>query len=184
MANLREDLHRAVGLLLVVKINKPRLGYRVVLRKRGPWNWETDKPESWRGSYQLTCHGRCKNGEQFTNALAREIKEELGFTVNEISSILKNSKEISPTKTKESFIKTFFCLVPHDLISSSPAQDSLVPFTRRQILKFKGMREPLSDGTIPEKTTIFSDSDLRMWPDERQVVLNIFQILKNVLNNR
>jgi hypothetical protein len=74
-------MKRSVGLILLTKINGQ---LTAVLHARGTFNVQTLKPESWPGVTQVTCHGRLKDGEEWTAALYREASEELGKYMEEV----------------------------------------------------------------------------------------------------
>lgn len=162
---------KGVGILFLLKgSGKKDLEPKVVLRRRGLWNWETDSPESWRNSFQVSCHGYLESGEDFMDCLARELKEELGFSQSVIRDLLKRAKELVSVSSGKKVMKTFFCEVSYDLLAQSPAQDSLIPVTKEQARSIKLMEEPLSDGSKPGRETIFPNNEIRMWPDEREAV--------------
>ena len=69
-------IERSVG--LIVMADMPGLGLVAVLRERGYWNFEKMKPESYPGACQVTAHGKLEQGEEFIDALNRELGEELG----------------------------------------------------------------------------------------------------------
>jgi len=53
-------------------------GLMAVLQKRGKYNFEERKRESWPGGCQVTTHGKLQEEEDFKTALFREAAEELG----------------------------------------------------------------------------------------------------------
>ncbi len=66
----------SVGLLVFTEL--PNLGLCAVLQRRGEFNTEKTAPESWPGGCQVTAHGKLEEGENFEDAIRREIAEELG----------------------------------------------------------------------------------------------------------
>ncbi len=67
---------KSVGLLLM--IDHKELGLCALLQKRGEYNFEEAKPESWPGACQVTVHGKLKPDEDATRGLIREVQEKLG----------------------------------------------------------------------------------------------------------
>jgi len=67
---------RSVGLIVMTEI--PGRGLVAVLRERGWWNFEKTKPLKWPGCSQATASGKLEEGEDFRDALFREVREELG----------------------------------------------------------------------------------------------------------
>lgn len=70
-------MKRSVGIIL-------RFGNDVLLQRRGFWNWEEQKPQSFSGLLQVTAHGGCRERESWTAALFREVREELGGVAERI----------------------------------------------------------------------------------------------------
>ena len=67
---------RSVGLVMLTDV--PGYGRVAVLQKRGEFNHETMKPESWRGACQVTVHGGFNEGDGYPfGTLLRETGEEL-----------------------------------------------------------------------------------------------------------
>ena len=67
---------RSVGLILIIDV--PGYGRVAVLQKRGEFNHETMKPESWPGACQVTVHGGRNDGDSYPyGTLLRETGEEL-----------------------------------------------------------------------------------------------------------
>lgn len=76
-------MKRSVGLVILTEISisdpRPQRGtFMAVLQRRGTWNVEKMKSESYPGCLQVTCHGKVEEGETFYSALIRESCEELG----------------------------------------------------------------------------------------------------------
>ncbi len=67
---------RSVG--LIVFMHLPPFGLVAILQKRGKFNDETMRPESYPGGCQTTVWGSAKDGESLDEALNREINEEAG----------------------------------------------------------------------------------------------------------
>lgn len=73
-------MKKSVGLIIFTHI-KDSNGQEVlaaVLQRRGTYNFEEMKPETYPGCHQVTAHGNLNNGENFEDAFTREINEELG----------------------------------------------------------------------------------------------------------
>lgn len=86
-------MKRSVGLVIITRIPDPQNPgpgkFMAVLQRRGTWNTEKMKLESYPGCLQVTCHGKLEGDEGYQEALLRESCEELGkeFTTMLISDI-------------------------------------------------------------------------------------------------
>ncbi|MEK7555145.1 MAG: NUDIX domain-containing protein [Patescibacteria group bacterium] len=69
---------------LVVITNLPGMGTVAVLQRRGIWNFEKGKLESWPGGCQVTAHGGVEEGEDPLRTLQREVGEELGDAMRSV----------------------------------------------------------------------------------------------------
>ncbi len=73
-------MKRSVGLIIITSLPS-EAGNRipaVVLQRRGRWNMEKMKPESYPRCCQATAHGKLEEGENVAVGLLRESREELG----------------------------------------------------------------------------------------------------------
>ena len=82
-----------VGLLLVTDV--PGIGRVAALQVRGHFNTEEMRPQYFAGGCQVTVYGGVKKGETLKQALAREVKEELGL---EMVKVLKRRRMIPLVK--------------------------------------------------------------------------------------
>jgi ADP-ribose pyrophosphatase YjhB (NUDIX family) len=98
-------MSRSVGLVVITVIDGQKVA---LLHKRGGFNPEKMKPETWPGASQVSCHGKLRDGEDFKQGLYREAEEELGplfvrkLEENEDQIILIYEKH-----TQDKSVKTF-----------------------------------------------------------------------------
>jgi hypothetical protein len=99
---------KSVGLVVLTKI--PGYGgcpiTHAVLQKRGFWNTEHQRAESYPGCTQVTCHGKLEDGEDFLVALGRELREELGETFAELI-LISGVSEVNNEITEEKMVRNF-----------------------------------------------------------------------------
>ncbi len=91
-----------VGVQLLARNEKRELV--AILQVRGKWNAEKNNPESYPGICQVTAFGGLEEGEDFMQALLREVKEELGDEIVLFIKKLKGAgqlKEICHYETPE-----------------------------------------------------------------------------------
>jgi ADP-ribose pyrophosphatase YjhB (NUDIX family) len=69
-------LRKSVGLVIITQ--EQNSIYSVLLQKRAEFNSEIGGRESYPGCLQVSCHGGVEEGEDFLDALKRELHEELG----------------------------------------------------------------------------------------------------------
>ncbi len=116
-------MKKSVGLVLMVKMPQED-GSEVlmaVLQRRGRFNTEKMKPESYPGCCQVTCHGGLEEGESFDDALIREVEEELGTDLAKCLRCLPDKVGIEiliHQTTTEKEIITYGGMLPIKWISS------------------------------------------------------------------
>ncbi len=89
---------KSVGLIIFTEI--PDIGLVAVLRERGWFNFEKMQLELYYGGYQPVVHGKLEARENFTEALYREMAEELGV---EFAKYFTDSVEKGDLKIIEAY---------------------------------------------------------------------------------
>jgi 8-oxo-dGTP pyrophosphatase MutT (NUDIX family) len=158
---------RSVGLVILTKIED--LGWVAMLQRRGEFDLEKMKPQSFPGAYQVTVHGGCKLEEDDIQALTREIKEELG---EEFYKTLDLNKvvEISIKETFDKVISTFGIVIPQEFLKRIPSAVGLKPVNERE-----------ADNIIPlheadKKLGITDNRVTAMFKDEITAVKVVFRL--------
>ncbi len=134
-------MKKSVGLVVMVKMPQED-GSEVlmaVLQRRGTFNTEKMKPESYPGCCQVTCHGGLEEGESFDAALIREVEEELGTDLAKCLRCLPNKAGVEilvHKETTEKEIITYGALIPVGwlkMIRLGPDSGGLAYMTARQM---------------------------------------------------
>jgi len=102
---------RSVGIIVITKL--PGGEFAAVLQRRGVFNFEKMKRESFPGCCQVTAHGGLKEGEDFQQGLVRESVEELG---PDFSIQIKGLQKLSHDETTEKEVITYGTFVTWERI--------------------------------------------------------------------
>ncbi|MDD4289963.1 MAG: NUDIX domain-containing protein [Patescibacteria group bacterium] len=88
-------MKKSVGLIIYVFFNDV---LHAILQKRGEFNVEKMKSETWPGACQVSVHGGLQNEENFEQALLREANEEMPGLIIDFSRLDELCHETSETK--------------------------------------------------------------------------------------
>lgn len=163
-------LKKSVGLLILTEI--PGWGLVAALRERGWFNFEKMATESWAGGYQVTVHGKLEDGEDFSDALERERREELGPAFADLSQMRKGIILVHEIKGSHKHIQTFAQKVDYCCLSRIrlAADSGCLRFIQRSYV------ELISDlGVFPKETGVPDRSVIAMFPDEKEAVASAFK---------
>lgn len=171
---MAETKKRAVGLIILTEI-PARGGLVAVLQRRGLVNHEKDwNNESFPGACQVTVHGELEGVESFTEALEREVLEELG---EEFQAAVYNSgkmngfKLIVRVKTDRKEVETFGLFVQREilnLVRLGPSTGGLRFVTRNA--EISDLNEFRKDDGVTHSSIV------AMFPDEIEAVRKAFEI--------
>lgn len=155
------EQRKSAGLLLMTKV--PDLGLCAVLQRRGEWDFEKNKYESWPGGCQITVHGKLEEGELFATGLWREVKEELGIwlfgKLNDDCIELQQSIVDYLVIYEDYKVITFMLFVNYDLlklIRLHPSSGGLRFLPQSHVDSIKPMQEFAKNIFITE-AAMFSD---------------------------
>lgn len=164
---------KKVSVGLVVLTDVPDMGGRVaVLQRRGEFNHEKMKPESFPGACQVTAHGKVEEGENRFEALGREFIEELGKAVGDLIFRLGASPvELSRIVTEEKEAVTYGALFPATFLQSvklNPSSGGLVLLTEDKVDSIQDL------GSFDKKEGVTDRRVIAMFPDEIEAVRQAF----------
>ncbi len=155
-------MKKSVGLLLMVRMADG--GIRAILQRRGWWNHETEKEESWRGSYQPTAHGGMEQNEIIDVAIIlREVAEEIGEVVAlqlAISIANENKLELlAETRNDEVWVTTYGIIMPMEIIGKirlGPSSGGIRPISTDEVRSIQSIEAGgyRKDDTLPENRVI------------------------------
>jgi len=172
------DKKKSVGIQFLSRDGKGEIV--AILQVRGKWNAEKNSPESWPGACQVTAHGKLEEGEDFTQALLREIREELG---NDIAAIVKKLSdagslvELVNDDSPEKQTITYGVIVAEDVLKIMIAREKSDSFGGFRLIR-AGETGKIVDIQKFEKTLGVTDKTvIAMFSDEKKAVKMAFEKL-------
>ena len=169
---------RSVGTQL---LGKEKSGALVaILQVRSEWNAEKNSPESYPGACQVTVHGKLEEGEDFIQALLREIGEELDPAIVPIvDQLSKTGKlvELSSVHTPEKDVITYGAIVEENVLKILTDKPKSRSFGGFRMIRRNEVEGIIDIRTINKETGVTDEKVIAMFPDEKEAVLTAFQKL-------
>lgn len=167
----------AVGFVALTDV--PGLGRVAVLQRRGEWNFEKDKPESFPGACQVTAHGKREDeDEDLVDTLVRESEEESGEAFAScIASAFDDecgkgdAVEVGRVETSEKLVITYAGVIPYigvQTIHLHPGSGGLRFLTESQAGEIRDLT------TYPKAEGVLRRDEIAMFPDEADAVRKAF----------
>lgn len=168
---------RSVGIQLLGK-NKDG-GLVALLQIRAKWNAEKNAPESWPGMCQVTAHGKLEEGEDFMQALFREVQEELGSEM--LSAVKKlsetgNLKELINYEKPEKHVITYGAIVEENIWKNMVNREKKASFGGFKVIKPNDVKKIVDLKHIDRNAGV-TDDTIAMFPDEKEAVKMAFNKL-------
>jgi len=162
----------SVGLLIIT--HDPDKGLIALLQRRGHFDFEHMKPESWRGIAQVTVHGDLHKQETFKAGLLREVGEELGLYAKKmVARNFSKAHELARKQTPEHFSITFLLTLPPTILTMIKLHRSsggLVILRKKDLKKIKPAQ-------LEHKNAgIFGANEFVMFPDEKIALERAFAL--------
>lgn len=133
---------QTVSLFLAYRIGPAASDLRVILHRRGLYNWQDTETiggprlESWPNSLQSTVNGDRFSDEDDLGALAREIDEELGLPAALRDKILAGTKPLGEAKANGRELHYYWAILDDwSVMTISPAQATLLPVSVKDLKK-------------------------------------------------
>lgn len=168
----------SVGLQLLTKDVSGE--FVAILQIRAMWNEENNSRETWPGVAQVTVHGGLEKGEDFLQALFREISEELDEKlVQIINKIWKEGKltELVNFKSPEKQVVTYGAIIntpTWKMLSEKPTSASFAGF---KLLKKSELGKIINLNIIDKKVGVTDSNTIAMFDDEKEAVRIAFEKL-------
>lgn len=169
---------KSVGIQLLGK-NKDG-GLVAILQVRAKWNAEKNAPESWPGMCQMTAHGGLEEGEYFTQALFREIKEELGDEILTVVKKLSNTgnlKELINYESPEKQVITYGAIVEENIWKNMVNIEKKASFGGFKVIRPNDVKKIVDLKHIDRTTGVTDENTIAMFPDEKEAVKMAFEKL-------
>lgn len=171
-----ETKETSVGLIVLTGI--PEMGVVAVLQRRGEFDHEKMKRESYPGACQVTCYGKMKEKDwgDPISALQREADEELGSGVFSLF-FRDHLEELVRVETEKKSVITFgvLCMDGEELLSTIRlnASSGGLSFLKREDV---GRIEDLT--TYNKEEGVIDRRVIAMFPGETKAVQLAFEKLK------
>ncbi len=169
---------KAVGIQLLGKNTNGELV--AILQVRAKWNTEKNAPESWPGACQVTVHGKLEKGEDFMQALLREVAEELDEEIASIVQKLSKDgklKELINYDISEKQIITYGAIVSEDVLQTLVKKEKSDSFGGFRIIKRDEVEKIVDIQKFDKTLGVIDKNVIAMFPDEKEIVRLAFKKL-------
>ena len=164
---------KSVGIVL---FNKTAAGLVVILQIRGTWNAEKNCPESWPGGCQVTAHGKLESGEDFTQALYREVAEELGAEILPAIKTLRLIELVNKNSSEEQII-TYGAVVGEDIFKMLMSKPKSKTFGGFKLVRRNEIAKIVDLSNINKNIGATDQNTIAMFPDEKEAMCVAFEKL-------
>jgi len=164
----------SVGLVILTEI--PEYGLVAVSQRRGKFDVEKMKKESYPGGIQVSAHGHLEDGEDFIDGLYREVGEELG---KEVAIRLKDAKdsvlEINRVVNDKEEVVTYMVKFPAEFLKEvklSASTAGLEYISEKDVASISDLKgidkiEGVADGRM-----------IAMFLDEKEAIAKAFEFIR------
>ena len=166
---------KSVGVQILSRDKKGALV--AILQVRSQWNEEKNSPESYPGTCQVTVHGKLEEGEDFIQALLREVLEELGAEIVPIIRELYESGqliELVDDDSPERQIVTFGAIIREADASRLVAREKSPSFGGFKLIHRDEIDKIINLRTLNKEIGV-TDETIAMFPDEKEAVKLAFE---------
>ena len=169
---------KSVGIQLLSKDQNGELV--AILKVRSKWNAEKNAPESWPGACQVTAHGKLEAGEDFMQALLREVGEELGEKLVPVIKKLSendNLKELVNLETNEKHVITYGAVIEPDVFNMLLNKEKTDSFGGFKIIKQSNIEKIVDLKKLNRETGVTDENVIAMFPDAKEAIQIAFEKL-------
>ena len=174
----QKEKKESVGLQLLGKDTGGKLV--AILQVRAKWNAEKNSPETYQGACQVTVHGRLEGGEDFMQALLREVKEELGEEiVPAVKALMENGKlvELITLETHEKHVITYGGIVEEDVLKKLVEKEKTPSFGGFRIIQKNEVEKITNLQKFDRLIGVADKNIIAMFPDEKESIQLAFDKL-------
>lgn len=151
-------MKKSVGLVIITRFNGT---LSVLCQKRAKWNTEKNKPESFPGCLQVSCHGGLEEGEDFLPALVRESTEELGDKFTRLCQNDVQLYEVVKVVDDKKHVVTYAAFVTEERLTMiEPGKDvgGLVYLSEAEVNQIIPIDPSMKENGAPDgKNAMFQD---------------------------
>ncbi len=169
---------KSVGVQFLCKNKRGELV--AILQVRAGWNAEKNTPESYPGACQVTAHGKLELGEDFTQALLREVKEELGeeayANIKKIPETGKLTELVHENKPEKEII-TYGVIIDDDTLKKLISRQKNKSFGGFKIIRASDISKIVDIKTINKEVGVTDETTIAMFPDDKEAVRIAFEKL-------
>ncbi len=164
---------KSVGIILIGKTAGELMA---ILQVRGVWNQEKNAPESYAGACQVTVHGKLEEGEDFMQALWREITEELGAEVLPAIKALRLI-ELVKKDSEEQQIITYGAIAEENIFKMLMSKPKSQSFGGFRLIKQNEVEKIVDLSGIDKNIGVTDKNVIAMFPDDKEAVRIAFEKL-------
>ncbi len=173
-----QNKKKSVGIQLLGK-NKDG-GLVAILQVRAKWDAEKNCPESYPGMCQVTAHGGLEEGEDFMQALFREVQEELGdellLIVKKLSETGKLIELINYEKPEKQVI-TYGAIIEEKVWKNMINREKKASFGGFRVIRPNDVKKIVDLKHIDRNTGVTDENTIAMFSDEKEAVKMAFEKL-------
>jgi len=169
---------KAIGIVLLSKDEKGELV--AILQVRSKWNAEKNAPESWPGACQVTTHGKCEEGEDFMQALLREVEEELGKEIVPIIKKLSDAGKLTKlvnNETPEKHIITYGVVVDKNIFQALMKKKKKPSFGGFKLINNNDVEKIVDIQKFDKTLGVVDKNVIAMFPDHKEAIKIAFEKL-------
>lgn len=170
-------MKRSVGLIVLAEFQVDGItAIRAILQKRGKYDYEKKRPESYPNCLQVTSHGNLLEGESFYDGLVRRVRQELGerFSREIMTEGLLSVRMVQEEIGDDKNIQTFGCLVEEtviEMIRLHASSGGLIQVSKEDVEKLTPISTTMKEGGLEHH------SITALLQDEINAVQAAFKIL-------
>ncbi|MEI8175029.1 MAG: NUDIX domain-containing protein [bacterium] len=165
------EIKKSVGIQLIGRKKNGQI--IAILQVRAKWNSEKNSPESFPGACQVSVHGGLEEGEDFIQALLREVGEELGKDIiPAIKKLSDNNQlvELINLEKSNKHVITYGALIEQEIYQKLLEKTKSNSFGGFRIIKSDEVDKIVDIKTFDKTIGITDEKVIAMFPDEKEAL--------------